>query len=82
MTQQESQVYVAAIIDTMADSGGEAPEGIMYAVLMSRISLDEFYVLMGALERLNWISRSNHVAKLTAEGFAISAKLKAAVATA
>jgi len=75
----EHVVVISSIIATLADEGGNAPEGIMYAAVMNGISLSEFNAIMVALDRAGLITRSGNIASLTPKGLETAERIKCAI---
>lgn len=79
MTKHQVNVALSALITTLADTG-EAPEGTLYAAMMSRYSLDQFNSLLGILKQAGLVTSAYHLASITPKGRELAAKLMSAVA--
>lgn len=72
-------IMAAAILTTIMDSES-APSGILYAGLMSRgASFDDYTSVLGALKEAGFVTESNNVLTLTAEGLAKAKEIDALV---
>ncbi len=68
---------LVTIVTALAEVGS-APEGHMYAGLMHRYSLDDFYMLMGLLAQGGFVERgSMHVTSITQKGRSLAAQIEA-----
>ena len=77
MTRREINVYLAAIITTIADMPEGAPSGHLYAGLMGQMDLSSYQLLIGVCKDAGLIAESNHLITLTDKGREVVVKLKA-----
>lgn len=78
MTKHQINVALAALLTTLADTG-EAPEGTLYAAMMSKYSLDQFNSLVGMLKQAGLVTSAYHLCSITPKGRELAAKIMAAV---
>jgi len=68
MTRTQANVLLAALLETLAETGG-SPAGVLYTALMSRVSLAEFETLMSIMVDGGLAGRApSHMVTLTAKG--------------
>ncbi len=78
MTRNECNVFLAAILETVAASPTGAPAGVMYAALCGRMDLLDFEGLLTIAKEVGLVTRdASHVIKITAKGRATVAKIEA-----
>lgn len=69
MDRQTLLICTAALLTTLHDLGGSAPEGPTYAALMAHgATLDDYHAITAALLRAGLIAITGNVLSLTAEG--------------
>ncbi len=63
-------ILISAVLVSLLDNGGEAPEGTIYAATMIYgMTLSEFYVIVSSLEAAGLVIRSTaYIISLTAKG--------------
>jgi hypothetical protein len=81
MTRTKVHTAVFAILTSLAKtSEGAAPEGPMFAALMSAgFSLSDFHAVVGLLVASELVTRGHHQVGLTAKGAKLAAELEAAL---
>jgi hypothetical protein len=78
MTRNQVNVYLAIILETVAEVPDGAPEGPMYAVLCDHLELTDFEVLASLATTLGLVTRKGHVMKITRKGLETVEKIRAA----
>ena len=82
MDRNKLNILLAAVITTV-DELGEAPEGILYAGLMSQgYTLDQFNIGISLMQRAGLATSESYLLKLTPAGHEMAAKINAAHGTA
>jgi hypothetical protein len=77
MTTRELNIGLAAVVTTVAEVG-EAPEGIIYAGLMTKgYTLDGLLMILGLLTQAGMITRAGDVATITQNGRDLAERINA-----
>lgn len=83
LTRKTATVLMASILTTIADVGGAAPQGPMYAALMAQlpeITLDDFQRILAALEGRGLVELDpSFLVKITPAGRKLAAECNAAL---
>lgn len=78
MTRDQLNVGLATIITSLAETGGEAPAGHIYAALMAHYTLDDYNDIMSVLKRAGLVTEERHLVTITSAGRELAAKIEAA----
>ena len=79
MDRNKANVGLCAILTTVAETG-TAPEGVLYAGMMSKgYTLDDFGILMSVLRDGAFVSVSFNEVRLTDAGWDMAGRINAAV---
>jgi hypothetical protein len=82
MNRNEANLYLAAILETVAESAHGAPSGHMYAALMGKMSLDDYSALLDIASEVGLVKVApSHLVTITPKGADMVAKIKAHRAT-
>ena len=77
MTRTEMNVYLAAILTTVAESPDGAPSGVMYAALQDQLGLQDYQDLLTICTSTGLCEKSNQLITLTSKGRDMVSKIKA-----
>ena len=75
MNRRNMAIAAQTLLETLAETRGEAAEGTAYAALQTLIGLQEFQAMLGILGNRGWIERDaggiRHAIRITDAGRAV-----------